>query len=92
MPFTLGLPFATCFAAAKIARKLKSRVPHASHLDQEVYFKEQHASTGRLIERFACSIDIRDKVIIDVGSGLGGRAPWFIEHGATTVYCIDVNR
>ena len=92
MPFTLGLPFAACLAATRIARKLKSRVPRASRLDQEVYFKEQHASTERLIKRFARSIDIRDKVILDVGSGLGGRAPWFIEHGATAVYCIDVNR
>jgi SAM-dependent methyltransferase len=92
VPFTFGLPYPACLAATRITRKLNRRVARASHLDQEVYFKEQYHSTERLIKKFAGSIDVEDKVILDVGSGLGGRAPWFIEQGARAVYCIDVNR
>src|SRR6202043_3963397 len=49
-------------------------------------------STERLIRRFADSIEIENKIILDVGAGLGGRAPWFIERGAKAVYCMDINR
>lgn len=30
-------------------------------------------------------------LVIDVGSGLGGRAPFWIEQGASRVICIDIN-
>ena len=92
MSFTVGLPYPICLIATKIARKLVGNISSASHFDQETYFEEQFRSTERLINRFAGSIEIENKVILDVGSGLGGRAPWFIERGAKAVYCIDINR
>jgi len=92
MSFTVGLPYPVCLFATKIARKLTRNTAPASHFDQQTYFEEQFRSTERLIKRFANSIEIENKVILDVGSGLGGRAPWFIERGAKTVYCIDINR
>jgi SAM-dependent methyltransferase len=92
VPFTLGLPYVVCLSATRIARRLKPKAKSMSSFDQKAYFAEQYGSTERLIRRFASSIDVKDRVILDVGSGLGGRAPWFIESGARAVYCIDVNR
>ena len=78
MSFTVGLPYPVCLFATKIARKLSRNNVPASRFDQQTYFEEQFRSTERLINRFAGSIEIENKVILDVGSGLGGRAPWFI--------------
>lgn len=92
MPFTLGLPYPACITAARIARKLHPTPPPAFQLDQKNYYQLQYRSSERLLKRFAGGIDLRGKVVLDLGSGLGGRAPWFIEQGASSVFCIDINR
>ncbi len=70
MSFTVGLPYPICLFATKIA--LGQNNSPASHFDQQTYFEEQFRSTERLINRFAGSIEIKNKIILDVGSGLGG--------------------
>ncbi|MEO8724931.1 MAG: class I SAM-dependent methyltransferase [Acidobacteriaceae bacterium] len=92
MPFTLGLPYPACIAATRLARKLHPTPQPPSRVDQKNYYLLQYRSSDRLLKRFASGIDLRDKVVLDLGSGLGGRAPWFIEQGASSVFCVDINR
>jgi hypothetical protein len=87
-----GYPIQSVCSPLKLRANLVQTLSPASQFDQQTYFEQQFRSTERLMNRFSGSIEIENKVILDVGSGLGGRAPGFIERGATAVYCIDVNR
>jgi len=61
-------------------------------LDQAAYFLHQFDSSARMSQRFMQDVTFDDKIVLDVGSGLGGRAPYWIKCGARTVHCIDINQ
>lgn len=92
MPFSLNLPSRACLLSARIARALrKTRAVTAARSSAD-YIDYQYRSSAVLRRRFFADLDFDDCVVADVGSGLGGRAPYFVEAGARQVYCIDINR
>jgi len=38
------------------------------------------------------NVELKDAVVLDVGCGLGGRAPFWLEQGASRVINVDINR
>jgi SAM-dependent methyltransferase len=52
----------------------------------------QYSSSARIEQRFMRSISLHGKAVLDVGCGLGGRAPYWLECGAARVIGIDINR
>lgn len=93
MPLSLQLPYAVCYPITCLARKRAvSRLRPPARLDQSAYFEQQYRSSERLCRRYMANFPLSGKVVLDVGSGLGGRAPFWIEQGAEQVFCIDINR
>lgn len=73
-------------------RALRGASGSAAARSSADYVAYQYESTERLRRRFFSNLDFMNCAVADVGSGLGGRAPFFIEAGARRVDCIDINR
>jgi SAM-dependent methyltransferase len=91
MPFSLNLPYPVCYPLTRFVRWLRPPYRKAAH-DQAAYFDYQYQTTEHMRRRFMEGFSFDGAVLLDVGSGLGGRAPYWLEHGARRVVCIDVNR
>lgn len=91
MPFSLNLPYAICYPMTRLARSL-SRCEAAKSYDQNAYFEYQFQSTERMQRRFMTDFAFKGAVVLDLGCGLGGRAPYWLQHGAKRVLCVDINR
>ncbi len=93
MPFSLNLPYAVCYPLTRLVRWASPLPLINIYKDQSTYFDYQYESTAPLIREYMAGVSIQDKVVLDIGSGLGGRSPFWIEKlGAKEVYCIDINR
>lgn len=89
--WSLGLPFPVCLCLTSLARKLrKSGSVRERDLNQGAYYLHQYRSTSESIERFLRHVPLGG-VVLDIGAGLGGRAPCWIERGAERVLNIDIN-
>lgn len=89
MAYSLNLPYWVCLPLTQAVRGRTAAVP-ICQLDQERYFHEQHSGTAKL-DRFLEGIDFTGRNVLDVGSGLGGRAIAWLERGASSVLNIDIN-
>lgn len=92
MPVSLNLPSPVCLALARFCRVLRGTRAAPAAQSSADYIEYQYRSSEVLRRRFFPNIDFENCTVADVGSGLGGRAPFFIEAGARRVYCIDINR
>lgn len=92
MTVSLRLPAPVCYGAVRVVRRFRPARIAARQISQAAYFDQQYRSTPSLHRRFMYDVPLVDQVVLDVGSGLGGRAPCFLELGARRVVCIDVNR
>jgi SAM-dependent methyltransferase len=92
MALSLNLPYVVCYPLTRLARRLQRNRAQEINYDKAAYFEYQHGSTERLRQRYLQRIDFKDQVVLDLGSGLGGRAPYFLKLGAKAVLCIDINR
>jgi SAM-dependent methyltransferase len=93
MAFSLNLPYPLCVQATRLAKRIwsPSAVANAVAYDLRAYFRWQYESTQRFHECYWRTLDWKGKVVLDLGSGMGGRAAYFIEQGAAQVYCVDIN-
>lgn len=92
MPLSVNLPYPVCYSLVRLVRWVTPpRRPRESY-DQSAYFDHQYHSTEALRRRFMQGVSFEGRVVLDVGSGLGGRAPYWLERGAERVVCIDINR
>lgn len=92
MPFTLQLPYAVCYPATRLARRLLAGRAHPEAQDQAVYFETQYRTTYDRFRMHMEGVDLKDKVVFDVGCGLGGRSLAWIDLGAKRVVNVDINR
>jgi SAM-dependent methyltransferase len=92
MSLSLNLPYPVCYPLAHLARWLAGSPPPTTCQDQAAYFDHQYASTRHMQQRFMAGFPFDGAVLLDVGCGLGGRAPYWLESGAKRVVCIDINR
>jgi SAM-dependent methyltransferase len=92
MPFSLHLPYLICYPATRLARWLVPPALPRAWKDQAAYFDYQYASTGHMRQRFLGGLSLEGAVVMDLGAGLGGRAPYWLKHGARRVLCVDVSR
>ncbi len=92
MPFSLNLPYRICYFCTRLVRRIRPQVHTARAHDPRAYFQNQYESTATLRQRFMSDVPIADRSILDVGSGLGGRSPYWLEQGANRVINIDINR
>jgi SAM-dependent methyltransferase len=91
MPVSLNLPEWVCYRVARRVRRSARPKPNRS-FDQAEYFDHQYLTTQLMKERFFADLRVAGKVVLDLGSGLGGRAPFWMEQGASRVLCVDINR
>ncbi len=91
MPLSLNLPSPVCLALTRLCRALRGTRAAAARSSAD-YIEYQYRSSDTLRQRFFPDLDFMNCAVADVGSGLGGRAPFFIEAGARRVYCIDINQ
>jgi SAM-dependent methyltransferase len=92
MPLSMKLPYPACYAAARLVRSLRKAHPRpAATQDQKEYYEMQYRSSMRYADGFLAEFPFRG-VVLDVGSGLGGRAAHWIERGAERVVNVDINR
>jgi 2-polyprenyl-3-methyl-5-hydroxy-6-metoxy-1,4-benzoquinol methylase len=91
MTFSLSLPRQICYPLARLAQRSAPARP-AKDDDQAEYYDHQYRTTDHMRSRFFANLSVTGKVVLDVGSGLGGRAPYWMNQGAARVICIDVNR
>ena len=73
MPVSMNLPFSICYPVTRLARRFR-RSPIAKESDQTHYFEWQHADTGQRHVDHMEGLRIQGKTVLDIGSGLGGRA------------------
>jgi 2-polyprenyl-3-methyl-5-hydroxy-6-metoxy-1,4-benzoquinol methylase len=73
---------------------LKSRAHKAkassAPLDSAGYIRWQYESSDRLFAKYP-NLDIREKEVLEIGCGTGGRTAFLASHGAKRVVGIDVN-
>ncbi|MGH7139749.1 MAG: class I SAM-dependent methyltransferase [Pirellulales bacterium] len=91
MPLSLNLPYAVCWLATRLARRACAADAEPV-IDASQYVHYQYRSSGDIRRRFMQEVPLAGQVVVDVGSGLGGRAPYFVEAGAQRVHCVDINR
>ena len=91
MAFTLNLPYAVCYPVTRLARR-RLRAPATALEDQAVYFEEQYSDTNQRYHIHMRDLDLAGKRVLDVGSGLGGRALGWLDLGAAHVTNVDINR
>src|SRR5579864_6538604 len=97
MPLSLNLPYAVCYPLTQLARRLRRRARHQKNDDQEnddeaAYFERQYRDTANRYKLHMGALDLVGKTVLDVGSGLGGRALGWLDLGAAKVNNIDINR
>ena len=92
MAFSLNLPYPICLRCARLMRRVRPPRPGAAVYDPAEYFQNQYDSTDRLRRAFMGGLALDRRVILDVGSGLGGRSPYWLEQGAARVANLDINR
>ena len=92
MTVSLCLPKPVCYGAVRLVRRFRPPRRLPCQLSQAAYFDQQYASTPAMCRRFMRDVPFSGQTVLDVGSGLGGRAPYFLELGAKRVTCLDVNR
>lgn len=56
----------------------------------EAYIRWQHDSSGRLFSKYP-HFDVRDKDVLEIGCGTGGRSAFLAGQGAKRVVGIDIN-
>ncbi len=91
MAFTLNLPYTVCYPVTQFARRLRSQ-PGTAQDDQASYFEQQYRDTNLRYQTHMHDLDVSGKIVLDVGSGLGGRALGWLDLGARHVTNIDINR
>ncbi|MGD9524781.1 MAG: class I SAM-dependent methyltransferase [Gemmatimonadales bacterium] len=91
MPLTLGLPgwILRRVTLAHHRRLGPKALPAQS--DPADYFNHQYTSTPEYARRFMPGIDLVGARVLDVGCGLGGRMPYWIDAGAATADGVDIN-
>ncbi len=92
MPLTLGLPYPLLKRITLARHRRGTRRVAPAQQDPTAYFHRQHGTSARMAKQFMVGIEFKDAVVLDVGAGIGGRAPYWIERGAREVWCIDINR
>jgi SAM-dependent methyltransferase len=90
--FTLNLPFAVCYPVTRFARRRLRTHPDAAQGDQAAYFEHQYSDTNQRYHAHMRDLDLNGKVVLDIGSGLGGRALGWLDLGAAHVTNVDINR
>jgi SAM-dependent methyltransferase len=91
MSISLNLPEWMCYRVARRARRSAPPKPSRA-FDQAEYFDHQYRTTQLMKERFFRDLRVAGMVVLDLGSGLGGRAPYWMQQGASRVLCVDINR
>jgi len=91
MTVSVHLPFAVCYPATMLARRLTSTGAEPVTRNQRIYFRHQYESSARMAERFMRGLTFHGSVL-DIGCGLGGRIPFWLERGADRVIGVDINR
>ncbi len=94
MPFSLNLPFVACDPLTRLARRLRrpARREEREDDDQAAYFEHQYLDTVARYNLHMTGLELSGKTVLDVGSGLGGRALGWLELGAGRVINVDINR
>lgn len=92
MPLSLRLPYFVCHPLARLARRRLPPAGRAEDTDQAAYFEGQARSTVSRYHLHLGGLDLAGKIVLDVGSGLGGRALGWLELGAERVINVDINR
>ena len=92
MAFTLNLPYAICYPVTRLARRRLRTQPGAAHEDQAAYFEQQYRDTNQRYHTHMRDLDLRGKIVLDVGSGLGGRALGWLDLGAPHVTTVAITR
>lgn len=92
MAFTLNLPYAVCYPVTRLARRRLRMHPAAAQDDQAIYFAQQYSDTSQRYHTHMRDLDLTGKVVLDIGSGLGGRALGWLDLGAAHVTNVDINR
>lgn len=97
MPLSLNLPYGICLPATRLARRLRglpSRERQEDGVDpSEKYFLSQYRTTPAMAQRFmGPDFSLTGHRVVDIGCGLGGRAPAWLEAGAAGVVNVDINR
>ena len=92
MAFTLNLPYSVCYPVTQFARRRLRTRPGGAQEEQAVYFEQQYHDTHQRYRLHMRDLDLAGKTVLDVGSGLGGRALGWLDLGATHVTNIDINR
>ena len=90
MPFSLNLPYTVCYPLTRFIRQLRPK-ESAESQDQSAYFEWQYQDTNSRYTQHMNELPLRGKTILDVGSGLGGRALGWLDLGAARVINIDIN-
>lgn len=93
MPFTLNCPYPLAYPLTRLARRIHPPHPTAAEESQEGFVVDyQYPSTRQTHQAYMKDLVFEGSTVLDVGSGLGGRAPYWLEQGACRVVCIDINR
>ena len=92
MPLSLNLPYQVCYPLTRLARHVRRPGRHCENQDEADYFERQYRDTVNRYNRHMGTLDLVGKTVLDVGSGLGGRALGWLELGASQVINIDINR
>jgi SAM-dependent methyltransferase len=92
LPTSLNLPYPICYPVTRLVRRLSAQRLSEESQDQAAYFEWQHRDTiGRFTDQ-PIGLSLSGKVILDIGSGLGGRALGWLDLGAARVINVDINR
>jgi SAM-dependent methyltransferase len=91
MPLSLSLPATVCYPAAVLARKLRKTGLSETDIDQGKYFEVQYETTDRFVQRLLGSFPLQG-TLLDLGCGLGGRTPYWLEHGVDRCINLDINK
>lgn len=91
MPISFNLPYAVCYPLTRMVRR-NIRFVGPPPAGPEEYFLNQYRTSERLASRFMQTLDFQGRLVLDIGGGLGGRVPYWLERGASEVWCIDINR
>lgn len=92
MAFSLHLPTFILRSMTLRSHRRHPRTWDAAITSPEEYFLRQLRDTPRLVQRFLPAVPFTNAVVMDVGGGLGGRAPAWLNLGASRVWNVDINR
>jgi len=92
MAFTLNLPYTVCYPVTRFARRRLRTHPGTVQEDQAAYFEQQYRDTNERYHAHMRDLDLAGQVVLDIGSGLGGRSLGWLDLGAARVTNVDINR